>query len=404
MVIACCPPNISRLILQVPGYMYAYSKDRVYLTLYGGSQTTIPLEGTRVKLEQTSAYPFDGKVRLTVQPEKGSKFSVCMRIPTWARSDEFVPGGLYPYKQPKQAEVELSVNGQKTDFKMEKGFAVIKRDWKPGDVVELNIPMPVRFVDCIPEVSENIGKTAVTRGPLVYCAEEVDNAGPVQRLYLGDTNEAQAKVANISSGVLQGLERITLPGMEKKVGGITSREITMIPYYAWCNRGDNRTMLVWLNEEASTASIGQQTMAYLRNVKGVNASSVAGGKNISVRALCDGKVSESSADKLTEQWLSEGSGKQWVQVDFREPFLLNSLSVYWLDDQDKITVPSGWSVEYKSDAGWTPLELYVTDSYQMGTDRFNVVHPSGSLEVESVRILIEPQKGKSIGVSEIRFE
>ena len=198
---ACCPPNISRLILQVPGYMYAYSKDRVYLTLYGGSQTTIPLEGTRVKLEQTSAYPFDGKVRLMVQPEKGSKFSVCMRIPTWARSDEFVPGGLYPYKQSKQAEVELSVNGQKTDFKMEKGFAVIKRDWKPGDVVELNIPMPVRFVDCIPEVSENIGKTAVTRGPLVYCAEEVDNAGPVQRLYLGDTNEAQAKVANISSGV-----------------------------------------------------------------------------------------------------------------------------------------------------------------------------------------------------------
>lgn len=99
---------------------------------------------------------------------------------------------------------------------MEKGFAVVKRNWEPGDVVELNIPMPVRFVDCIPEVSENIGKTAVTRGPLVYCAEEVDNAGPVQRLYLGDVNESQAKVANISSGVLQGLESITLPGMEKK--------------------------------------------------------------------------------------------------------------------------------------------------------------------------------------------
>lgn len=93
--------------------MYAYSKDRVYLTLYGGSQTTIPLEGTRVKLEQTSAYPFDGKVRLMVQPENGSKFSVCMRIPTWARSDEFVPGGLYPYKQPKQAEVELVSTGRK---------------------------------------------------------------------------------------------------------------------------------------------------------------------------------------------------------------------------------------------------------------------------------------------------
>ena len=327
-----------------------------------------------------------------------------MRIPTWARSGEFVPGGLYPYKQPGHTEIELSVNGQKTDFRMEKGFAVVKRNWEPGDVVELNIPMPVRFVDCIPEVSENIGKTAVTRGPLVYCAEEVDNAGPVQRLYLGDVNESQAKVANISSGVLQGLESITLPGMEKKVEGITTREITMVPYYAWCNRGDNRTMLVWLNDEASTASIGQQAMAYLRNIKAVNVSSLAAGKNISTRALCDGKVSDSSADKLTERWMSDGSGRQWVQVDFKEPFLLNSLSMYWLDDQEKIAVPSGWSVEYKSDAGWNPLELYVTDSYQVGTDRFNVVHPSGSVEVESVRILIEPQKGKSIGVSEIRFE
>ena len=192
---ACCPPNISRLILQVPGYMYAYSKDRVYLTLYGGSQTEIPLEETRVKLEQSSAYPFDGKVRVTVQPEKASKFSVCMRIPTWARAGEFVPGGLYPYKQPGHTEIELSVNGQKTDFRMEKGFAVVKRNWEPGDVVELNIPMPVRFVDCIPEVSENIGKTAVTRGPLVYCAEEVDNAGTVQRLYLGDVYESHVFLA-----------------------------------------------------------------------------------------------------------------------------------------------------------------------------------------------------------------
>lgn len=71
---ACCPPNISRLILQVPGYMYAYSKDNIYLTLYGGSRTTIPLKGGKVALEQESGYPFDGKVRLVVIPEKKERF------------------------------------------------------------------------------------------------------------------------------------------------------------------------------------------------------------------------------------------------------------------------------------------------------------------------------------------
>ncbi|MCD8275162.1 MAG: glycoside hydrolase family 127 protein [Alistipes sp.] len=80
---ACCPPNISRMILQVPGYMYAYGRDRLYLTLYGSSRTSVSMNGVRVGVEQTSDYPFDGKVRIALTPEKRTAFRLCMRIPTW---------------------------------------------------------------------------------------------------------------------------------------------------------------------------------------------------------------------------------------------------------------------------------------------------------------------------------
>lgn len=96
---ACCPPNISRLILQVPGYMYSYSKENIYLTLYGGSITKIPMKGTNVELIQESNYPFDGNVKLTVKPDKDVKFGLKLRVPTWANKNEFAPGGLYPYKR-----------------------------------------------------------------------------------------------------------------------------------------------------------------------------------------------------------------------------------------------------------------------------------------------------------------
>ena len=393
---ACCPPNISRLILQVPGYMYAYSKDNIYLTLYGGSRTTIPLKGGRVALEQESGYPFDGKVRLVVIPEKKERFSISMRIPTWATKDEFVPGGLYPYEEQRHLPVEMRVNGEKVKYVMKKGFAVIERDWVSGDIVELELPMPVRFVDCIPEVKDNVGKTAVTRGPLVYCAEEIDNGRPVQQLFLGDATEEKAQVTIEETGELKGLDFI-------KVGGIS-----LVPYYAWCNRGDNRTMLVWLNKEVSTVGLQQGEMKYMDSIGKISASSVASGNAISEQAVCDGKVATSSADFSLERWVSipaeNGKGQQ-LTFDFKTPYTLNSLSVYWLENpQENVLLPVSWKVEYKSKGIWKVLELYVTDSYQLGKDRFNVIHPSSNVEVEAIRLNIDAQQGKSVGISEVRFE
>lgn len=233
---ACCPPNISRLILQMPGYMYAYSDDKIYITHYGGSKTTVPLEKNKVMLEQTSNYPYESNIKLTVHPETEKEFKIAMRIPTWASSNEFAPGGLYPYKKENTEKAIIKVNNEEVSYTMEKGFAVIDREWKKNDLIELQLPMEVRLVKSIPEVTENEGKTAITRGPLVYCAEEIDNKMPAQEIKLGDIDESQANLISIEEGILKGIQRIDLS------------DIKLIPYYTWCNRGDNRSMAVWIND------------------------------------------------------------------------------------------------------------------------------------------------------------
>lgn len=234
---ACCPPNISRLILQMPGYMYAYSDNKIYVTLYGGSKTTIPLKGKKVALEQTSNYPFDENIRIAVNPEKEGKFEIALRIPTWASSTHFAPGELYPYKEKQQQGIVIEVNGEEIAYKMQKGFAVIEKEWKAQDIIDMHLPMPVRFVESKPEVTENKNKISITRGPLVYCAEEIDNNLPTQQLSLKGADESQATVSPIEEGILKGIHQIQLP------------EIKLLPYYAWCNRGDNRTMSVWISNE-----------------------------------------------------------------------------------------------------------------------------------------------------------
>lgn len=389
---ACCPPNISRLILQVPGYMYSYSKDKIYVTLYGGSETTIPLVNTNIQISQTSDYPFNGDTNIEINPEKEASFSLYLRIPTWATADEFVPGGLYPYKNNVSKNVVIKVNNSIVNYKMDKGFAVINRSWKTGDVVNLHIPMPVRFVGCIPEVKDNIGKVAVTRGPLVYCAEEIDNDGPIQNLFIGNIDESLAKTSTITSGVLQGLKQIKIPN------------INLIPYYAWCNRGDDETMMVWLNVEKASAGKDKNEISYVRTIKELRASSSTKGDDISIKAICDGKEGKSSADISQAIWASQGSGNQWVEIDFKEPFKLNSLSIYWSDQRNNTAVPESWYVEHRNGNEWEKIDLYITDSYQKEKDKFNVIHPASSLTVNTLRIQIKAINGKEVGISEIRMD
>lgn len=235
---ACCPPNISRMILQAPGYMYAHSNNAIYLTLYGSSRTSIALDCGKVELNQTSDYPFSGEVSVDVNPEKAGRFSLRLRIPTWANGgSEFIPGGLYTFRNSGAEKVTIKVNGKDAGYELADGFAVIERKWAPGDRVEMSIPMPVRYVAADERIEADRNATAVTVGPLVYCAEECDNAAKIQDLAIDTEGWKDATTSTISDGVLKGIRSVTCPG---------NQDITMIPYYAWDNRGDGQSMMVWI--------------------------------------------------------------------------------------------------------------------------------------------------------------
>ena len=176
---ACCPSNIARLIPQISGMMYAHTDDKIYCTLYGGNKTVIPLANGAVVLQQKTDYPFGESVLFKVTPEKeNQKFSLYLRIPTWT-GKQFVPGKLYSYVDKNSEHWAVFVNGKKVHAKVNKGFAVIERKWTKDDVVELKLPMPVHFNEAIAEVKDDTSRVCITRGPLVYCAEGIDNKAPV---------------------------------------------------------------------------------------------------------------------------------------------------------------------------------------------------------------------------------
>src|SRR5206468_7471004 len=122
---------------------------------------TVPLAEGKVKLGQQTRYPWDGEVKLTVEPEKRLTFTLHLRVPGWCKGEPLV-----------------EVNGKRVEKAApSKGFIAISRTWEPGDKVRLVLPMPVERVYAHPKVKADVGRVALQRGPVVYCLEGVDNGG-----------------------------------------------------------------------------------------------------------------------------------------------------------------------------------------------------------------------------------
>lgn len=221
--------------------MYAFSGNDIYCNLYSGNNTTIPLDNGKVFLEQQTKYPFGEKIMIKVSPENNTqKFSLRMRIPTWT-TGQFVPGALYKYVDKIKTNYAVRVNGKVIATKKENGFITVSRLWKKGDVIELELPMPVRFSQADNRVKADLGKIAVTKGPLVYCAEEVDNQTAPQEFVIHQLpNKPQTEF--FKEGELKNISFITLSATVKD----KPYYLKLIPYYAWNNRGDH-PMAVWFS-------------------------------------------------------------------------------------------------------------------------------------------------------------
>jgi DUF1680 family protein len=244
---ACCPTNIVRFMPSLPGYAYARKADKVYVNLFIAGSAQINLSGNTLRLEQETRYPWDGDIRIMVEPEHSGNFTVCVRIPGWAQNNP-VPSDLYSYPDTNRGQVSLKVNGNPVALNIVKGYARISRTWERGDTIELNLPMPIRLVAAHQKVKDNRGRTAVERGPVVYCFEGADNPKGVANLILSPEANLHSEYQD---DLLGGIVTISGRGQIRQDGKrvVEDIDVVAIPYYAWAHRGKNE-MAVWIPKSA----------------------------------------------------------------------------------------------------------------------------------------------------------
>lgn len=240
--VSCCPPNIARFLPSMPGYIYAVRDDSLYVNLFAANTASVEIAGTKTVLVQETRYPWEGEVRIRVSPEKAADFSLLIRIPGWARNEP-VPTDLYRFIDEDGGTPTLAVNGRAVEIVLDKGYAVLRRTWNKGDTVDLSLPMPVRRVAAHPAVEADAGRIAYQRGPLVYCAEGADNDGRVLDMSAMTGAPFSAEFRPDLLGGIVVLKREG-PRAPMRAGAAKVRDMILIPYYAWANRGPNE-MRVW---------------------------------------------------------------------------------------------------------------------------------------------------------------
>ncbi|MBZ9701949.1 MULTISPECIES: glycoside hydrolase family 127 protein [unclassified Mesorhizobium] len=236
----CCPPNIGRMVASIGSYFYSLADDALAVHLYGDSTARFDIAGVPVALTQASRYPWDGAVAITIEPQAPVAFTLHLRVPAWS------------------AGAALKVNGEtvKLEDVTSDGYAAIRRTWKKGDSVRLDLEMPIERLYANPQVRQDAGRVALSRGPLIYCVEATDNDGSLHRIALPRTASIEAHdepdllggvvalsttaLADTDEGWQNGLYRTDPPAARQT-------RLTAIPYFAWDNREPGE-MLVWLRD------------------------------------------------------------------------------------------------------------------------------------------------------------
>jgi uncharacterized protein len=349
---ACCPSNIVRFLPAIPGYIYSVREKELYVNLFISNVANITLGKRKVNIAQKANFPWDGRVEIVVKPETKGKFILKIRIPGWALNDA-LPGGLYKFTEQNSEPVKISVNGEYLKFATSDGYAVIARNWKSGDKVEIDFPMPVRKVIADVRVKEDVDKIAFQRGPVIFCAEWPDNnTGNVLNLVI---NKEAAITTAYLPYLLDGTQVIKTSGyqtkrtLDGKVKMLSEEPVTLIPYALWNNRGAGQ-MMVWMPTVIEkNRPLPAPTIA---NTSKVRASKMAS----EITAVNDQIEPENSNDNsvLAYKWWPEMDRWEWVEYDFLKPVTISKTMVYWFDDgpDGSCRIPDEWEILYLTDNIW----------------------------------------------------
>ena len=396
---ACCPGNITRFVASVPGYIYAQQGKDIFVNLYVQGKAKIG----NVELEQTTDYPWDGKIRVKVTKGSG-KFAIKLRIPSWLKTSP-TNNDLYQY-QDKAKTYSVSVNGQAL-YPENRDYITLNRNWKKGDVIELNFPMDVRRIVANDNAEDDCGKVAFERGPIVFCLEGNDQAdGKVFNKYILNTSSIQAHFENdLLNGVM------VLEGDAKELqqnGEVKDVKFRAIPYSTWNNRGSQQ-MEIWVaNTPAKTVATPAQTIASLAQTfsnrgpiqndapETAPTDSWAGGVN----DQWEPRRSSDTSKPYHYWWLKQGTTEA-ISYQFDKEYEVSNVQVYWLDFDHydgNFRTPESWCLYYKDAQGeWR--EVADHSPYTVRKDCYNSVD-FAPVKTTGLKILAKLQKGESGGVLE----
>ena len=396
---ACCPGNITRFVASVPGYIYAQQGKDIFVNLYVQGKAKIG----NVELEQTTDYPWDGKIRVKVTKGSG-KFAIKLRIPSWLKTSP-TNNDLYQY-QDKAKTYSVSVNGQAL-YPENRDYITLNRSWKKGDVIELNFPMDVRRIVANDNAEDDCGKVAFERGPIVFCLEGNDQAdGKVFNKYILNTSSIQAHFENdLLNGVM------VLEGDAKELqqnGEVKDVKFRAIPYSTWNNRGSQQ-MEIWVaNTPAKAVATPAQTIASLAQTfsnrgpiqndapETAPTDSWAGGVN----DQWEPRRSSDTSKPYHYWWLKQGTTEA-ISYQFDKEYEVSNVQVYWLDFDHydgNFRTPESWCLYYKDAQGeWQ--EVADHSPYTVRKDCYNSVD-FAPVKTTGLKILAKLQKGESGGVLE----
>jgi DUF1680 family protein len=394
---ACCPSNIARFMPAIPGYIYALSDKELYVNLFISNDAGINIGKNRVRISQEANFPWDGKVRISVFPENDDKFSVKVRIPGWVLN-EAITGDLYRFGDKLAETYKISVNDEPVEVEIENGYAEIERRWEKGDQIDVDLPMPVRIVVADDRITDDRGKIAVQRGPLIYCAEWPDNdQGNVLSLLI---NKDTPFTTEFIPSLLNGTQVISTTGFQTKktldrgIEKLAEVPVTLIPYALWNNRGPGQ-MMVWLPVlTESTHPLPAPTIAFRSKVRASRITAT-------LSAVNDQEEPRNSNDRSVPyyHWWPDTNRWEWVQYDFEKPEIISKTSVYWFDDgpDGGCRIPDEWEILYLSGNIWSPVKART--SYKVTKNSWDTL-TFKPVRASSIKIKVKLNRDFSSGIYE----
>lgn len=237
---ACCPPNIARTLVAIGHYIFTPRPDALFINFYAGSEAQFTVDAQTLALKIEGNYPWDEQVSIRFNQPQVVEHTLALRLPEWCTAPT------------------VQVNGEAAQGKMVKGYLHLHRQWQEGDIITLNLPMPVRRVYANPLVRHAAGKVAIQRGPLVYCLEEADNGAQLHNLSLRKASAfreiqgvglLKGKVLLQAEGVrvLTAHEDKPLYSFDNRQTAVEKQTLTFIPWFSWANRGEGE-MRIWVDE------------------------------------------------------------------------------------------------------------------------------------------------------------